>query len=65
MLTSPVQERCTKEQFEAWAVKFRKEMEERGIWISRNRRDIITGRLLFERDAAGAAAAADNDSSKL
>ncbi|PFH31814.1 RWD domain-containing protein [Besnoitia besnoiti] len=53
-------ERCTKEEFERWAERFRQEMIDAGIWkgsaISGSRKGVLTGKQLFERDASLATA---------
>ncbi|EPR57927.1 RWD domain-containing protein [Toxoplasma gondii RUB] len=53
-------ERCTKEEFDRWAERFRQEMIDAGIWkgsaISGSRKGALTGKQLFERDASLATA---------
>ncbi|PHJ21792.1 rwd domain-containing protein [Cystoisospora suis] len=53
-------DRCTKEEFDRWAEKFRQEMVDKGIWkgtaISGSRRTVLTGKQLFEVDASLATA---------
>ncbi|OEH74446.1 RWD domain-containing protein [Cyclospora cayetanensis] len=56
-----LQERCTKQEFEAWASAFQLEMQQKNIWKGLAGKGVKTGRQIFLENAAAASAAADEE----
>ncbi|XP_026192922.1 uncharacterized protein LOC34617472 [Cyclospora cayetanensis] len=54
-------ERCTKQEFEAWASAFQLEMQQKNIWKGLAGKGVKTGRQIFLENAAAASAAADEE----